>query len=233
MTKVSLPQEVAAQFPEFLDYMYSQPSESLTVVNFANWKSMKYLAEFFDVPRVVKDVRRFVESDMYNLDHMDDYLSLSGFDFYFREDLSKRLYLKAIRVCAEMILSIDAESSLLKSFPPLMFTEIISTLGQSNSFISAPKEDRKHVLDLLPAYLEQIVDYEYNSFMIDALKLANLDDVELAGQWALGFLGLMRRLKEEKGVPYKASSRSDLQVCSIVYIAISGSTSSRKCQAMV
>jgi hypothetical protein len=219
MIKVSLPEEVAAQFPEFLDYMYSQPSESWTVVKFANWRSMKYLADRFDVPRLVKDVRCFVESDMYNLDHMKDYLS--GFDFCFCEDLSKRLYRKAIRVGAEMILSIDAESSLLKSIPPPIFTEIIATLGQSNSFTSAPEEDRKHVWDLLPAYLEleQIVDYEYNSFMIDALKLANLDDVELAGQWALGFLGLMRRLKEEKGVPYKASSRSDLQVCSIVYTA--------------
>jgi hypothetical protein len=198
MTKVSLPEKVAAQFPEFLDYLYSQPSESWTIVDFANWRSMKYLAEFFDVPRLVKDVRRFVESDMYNLDHMKDYLS--GLDFYIREDLSNRLYLKTIRVCAEMILSIDAESSLLKSIPPPIFAEIISTLGQSNSFTSAPEEDRKHVWGLLPAYREQILD----SFIIDtrALKPIVLDDVELAGQWAIALLGLMRRLKEEEGVPY-------------------------------
>lgn len=192
--KFSLPEEVAAQFPEFLDYMYSQPSESWTVVNFANWRSMKYLADRFDVPRLVKDVRRFVESDMYNLDHMKDYLS--GFDYCFCEDLSKRLYQKAIRVGAEMILSIDAESSLFQSIPPLMFTEIIATLGQSNSFISAPEEDRKHVWGLLPAHLEQIFTY-----ISDALRLfANLVDVELAGQCAIGLLGLMRRPKEGEGV---------------------------------
>jgi hypothetical protein len=169
---------------------------------------MEYLADLFDVPRLVKDVQRFVEIDMYNLDHLEDYLvSLSAFDLRYEdpglrlrcEDLSKRLDLKAIRVCAEMILSIDAESSLFKSIPPWTFTKIIATLGQSNSFISAPEEDRKHVLGLLPAYLEQIVDYAYNSYMIDALKLANLDDVELSGQWAIALLGLMKRCEQVEG----------------------------------
>lgn len=44
MCTVNLPQEIAAHFPDFLDYLYAQPSDSKCAINFENWKSMRYLA---------------------------------------------------------------------------------------------------------------------------------------------------------------------------------------------
>ncbi len=111
---VKLSGEVAAHFPHFLDYMYSQPVESKAIINFAKWNSMAYFSNHFLVPRLTVDVMRFIETDMYNLDHMEHYLS--EFDVIPIHDdlLPKCILQKATRVCAEMIRSIKVDSSLLK-----------------------------------------------------------------------------------------------------------------------
>ena len=64
MSTVTLPAKIAAQFPDFLDYLYSQPVESKIIITSENWRSMKYLAKYFLVPTLSEDVSKFVEDNM-------------------------------------------------------------------------------------------------------------------------------------------------------------------------
>eukprot|EP00984_Skeletonema_dohrnii_P020373 scaffold9898_cov86-Skeletonema_dohrnii-CCMP3373.AAC.2 len=193
MTTVKLSEEVAAHFPHFLDYMYSQPVESKATVNFATWKSMAYLANHFLVPRLTEDVLDFIRKDMYDLDHMEAYLSeFNGA----RDDVSNLILHKAAGVCSEMIQSIiQVDSSLLKLIPPAMFLCIISNLGESTSREAQPDEDRNHICDLVIGYIEQVEDKPYfvslSCMMYQYFFV--LADVDTAGQRALTFLSLMKR----------------------------------------
>ena len=197
MNTVTLPEELAAHFPDFLDYMYSQPLESKAIINFENWKPMMCLANYFLVSALTEDVLGFIEKDMYNLDHMEDYLSeLDDIN----ADVSKRILPKATRVCAELILSIEVDSSLLKVISPAMFLYIISTLRYVK--ISARTEKyRYHVCGLIIEYLESIEDESYcyalsglmNETLFWGYDEMTVGDDEMTVQRALDLLQLMRR----------------------------------------
>eukprot|EP00985_Skeletonema_marinoi_P016811 scaffold9077_cov92-Skeletonema_marinoi.AAC.4 len=191
VTTVKLSEEVAAHFPHFLDYMYSQPVESKATVNFATWKSMAYFAHHFLVPRLTEDVVGFIRKDMYDLDHMESYLfSLGGIDC----DVSNHIRYMAPRVCVEMIQSIQADSSLLKSIPHAMFSDIMSTLGRSGFVRSATDEDRDHVHGLVIGYLDRIDDESsfYDLSCMMSVVFFEYDDVKIAGNRALDWLRLMK-----------------------------------------
>ena len=88
MSTVTLPIDVAAQFSDFLDFMYCQPLESEFIVTSKNWKSMKYLADYFIVPALTDDVAKVIENDMYNIDRLEGYISeFSGIC----DDFTKRM----------------------------------------------------------------------------------------------------------------------------------------------
>ena len=160
MKTVTLPAEVAAQFPDFLDYIYSQPVESKIIITLENWRSMQYLGNYFLVPTLTGDVVKFIEDKMYNLDFMVECLSeFNDID----DDFSKRIIPKAVRVCAEMIQSIKIGSPLLHTISPAMFLQIISTLQRSKCFALASNADRHHIFRLILDYLEQIEDGLYFS----------------------------------------------------------------------
>eukprot|EP00985_Skeletonema_marinoi_P009679 scaffold4506_cov82-Skeletonema_marinoi.AAC.4 len=135
MSTVKLPKEVAKQFPGFLDYLYAQPLESKFVINFENWKSMKHLANYFLVPRLTEAVAEFIEKEMeyYNLEHMENYIS------EFHRDIS------------ELLQSIEVDSPLLMSIPPLMFRSIIMRFCVHNH------QEALHTCTLVAAYLEHNV----------------------------------------------------------------------------
>ena len=126
MSTVKLPEKVAKQFPDFLDYIYAPLPECNVVINFENWESMKYLADYFLVPRLTETVANFIEDDMkyFNSDHMVKYISEFHRDI--SSDMSRRLLPEAVHTCAEMLQSIEVDSPLLKSIPPEMFYSIMT-----------------------------------------------------------------------------------------------------------
>eukprot|EP00986_Skeletonema_menzelii_P020407 scaffold31110_cov148-Skeletonema_menzelii.AAC.3 len=188
---VHLPEEIAAYFPDFLDYVYALEGKS--IIKFQNWKSMMWLANYFQVQTLQKDVCDFIERDMYNFNHMEDYLTeLKDAD----EDdkVATRFLSRAAHACAVMILSIEPTSSLLKSIPPLMFLNVIDTLGQR--CIDSEKFSSNHANLIILKYLEHnIEDQSYFSAVSDMMGqgLFNVDDVDVAGQMALDWFELMGR----------------------------------------
>jgi hypothetical protein len=126
--------------------------------------------------------------DMYNLEHMEVYLS----NFHDIDDvLTKRILPRATCVCAQMIRSIDVDSSLLKLISPAMFLYIVSTLGRSSDL---EKEDRDHVCCLVVEYLERIEDASYFFALSDSMSWAFFSHYHyISGQCALDLLQLMRR----------------------------------------
>eukprot|EP00956_Cyclotella_meneghiniana_P027018 scaffold59772_cov43-Cyclotella_meneghiniana.AAC.1 len=192
MSTVTLPAKIAAQFPEFLDYLYSQPVESKIIITSENWRSMKYLATYFLVPALLEDVSKFVEDNMYNLDIMVECLSeFNDFD----DDISKCIIPKAVRVCAEMIQSIEISSQLIQTISPAMFLSIISTLSSSKCFGTASNDERHHVCRLIIGYLERIEDERYLSTLSSAMGLVLFpgDNVVLSGELALDLLAFIQR----------------------------------------
>ncbi|KAL7527427.1 hypothetical protein ACHAWF_002170 [Thalassiosira exigua] len=155
---VKFPQEIAAHFPIFLDYLYAQPMESKFTINFENWKSMKYLADYFLVSRLTRDVADFIEKDMDNgnLEHIEDYVR--EFHRNISDDMSRKILPKAAFACAEMILSIEMDSSLLMAIPPAMFRSILWKLNYSDRFSEESSDTLMHVSYLIVAYLEHNVD---------------------------------------------------------------------------
>ncbi|KAL7490996.1 hypothetical protein ACHAWT_000484 [Skeletonema menzelii] len=153
VSTVKLPEKVAKQFPDFLDYLYAQPLESNFVINFENWESMKYLADYFLVPRLTEAVAEFIEEDMkyFDLDHMEKYISVFHRDI--SDDMSRRILPQAVRVCAQMFLSIEIDSPLLMSIPPAMFRAIMRGLSWDDN-----QETLLHTCSLLAAYLERNVE---------------------------------------------------------------------------
>jgi hypothetical protein len=91
MSTVKLPADIAQHFPDFLDYVYAQPVDSKFIIKFENWKSMKYLANYFIVPRLTEEVAEFIEKDMeyFNLEHMVNYVSEFNRDI--SDDMSRRI----------------------------------------------------------------------------------------------------------------------------------------------
>jgi hypothetical protein len=193
MNTVTLAAEVASQFPHFLDYMYSQPHERDVIITSVNWRSMKYLADYFCVPLLSEDVLKFIEDNMYNLDYMVNYLS----EFHDINDVSsKRIIRKATYVCAEMIKSIEIGSPLLQTISPAMFLQIISLLGRSKCFDTASNDDRNHVSRLILGYIEQIDDQSYVFALSGVMGLALFpgdDAIILSGELALDWLIFMGR----------------------------------------
>jgi hypothetical protein len=164
MCTVKLPEEIAAHFPDFLDYLYAQPSDSKCAINFENWKSMRYLANYFLVPRLTEEVGDFIEKDMknYDLERIADYVSEFNRDI--SDDMSRRILPEATVACAEMILSIKADSKLLTIIPPTMFLKIMRTaLSSGEDCVSLEK--RIHVMSLLVTYLDQSEEVDGSAFV--------------------------------------------------------------------
>ena len=192
VSTVKLPETVAKQFPDFLDYLYAQPQESNVVINFENWESMKYLADYFLVPRLTEAVAEFIEKDMecFNPDHMEKYIS--EFQRDISSDMSRRILPKAAHVCAKMLQSIDVDSPLLMSFPPAMFRWIIKKIGFNFEQDLETEENKAlHACSLIASYVDKVVeDIEVFGFCCDQLCPAlfyynKLDDrmMDLALTW--------------------------------------------------
>ena len=151
--------------------MYAQPQECNFVINFENWESMKYLADYFLVPRLTEAVAEFIEKDMeyFNPDHMEKYIS--EFQRDISSDMSRRILPKAAHTCAKMFQSIDVDSPLLMSIPPAMFRSIIRRIRFCEQ--QSPESKQNTVLDaclLMASYFDHVVeDIDVFGFCCDRL----------------------------------------------------------------
>lgn len=118
--------------------------------------------------RLTEEVVGFIEKDMknYDLEHISDYISEFNRDI--SDDMSRRILPEATVACAEMILSIEADSKLLSIIPPAMFLKILrTTLSDGEDFERCVSlEKRIHIISLLVTYLEQNNEVDESTFVI-------------------------------------------------------------------
>lgn len=125
-TEVYLPSRVAALFPEFLDYVYSDILQLTT----RNVLALKHLSNHFDVRTLYKKTNAFVESDL-NLKTAPTYLSEA--DLVLDEDVQK----KAVQLMAENFGRMDM--TVIAQLPAKMFKEVLSSphLEVESEFLSS------------------------------------------------------------------------------------------------
>lgn len=98
----------------------------------------------------------------YDLERIADYVSEFNRDI--SDDMSRRILPEATVACAEMILSIKADSKLLTIIPPTMFLKIMRTaLSSGEDCVSLEK--RIHGISLLVTYLDQSEEVDGSAFV--------------------------------------------------------------------
>lgn len=124
-TEVYLPSRVAALFPEFLDYVYSDTLQLTT----RNVLALKHLANHFDVRALYKKTDSFVQSDL-NLKTAPTYCTEA--DLVLDEDVQK----KAVQIMAENFGRMDM--TVITQLPAKMFKEVLSSphLDVESEFLS-------------------------------------------------------------------------------------------------
>ena len=124
-TEVYLPSRVAALFPEFLDYVYSDTLQLTT----RNVLALKHLANHFDVRALYKKTDSFVQSDL-NLKTAPTYCTEA--DLVKDEDVQK----KAVQIMAENFGRMDM--TVITQLPAKMFKEVLSSphLDVESEFLS-------------------------------------------------------------------------------------------------
>ena len=124
-TEVYLPSRVAALFPEFLDYVYSDTLRLTT----RNVLALKHLANHFDVRALYTKTDSFVQSDL-NLKTAPTYCTEA--DLVLDEDVQK----KAVQLMAENFGRMDM--MVITQLPAKMFKEVLSSphLDVESEFLS-------------------------------------------------------------------------------------------------
>ena len=124
-TEVYLPSRVAALFPEFLDYVYSDTLQLTT----RNVLALKHLANHFDVRALYKKTDSFVQSDL-NLKTAPTYCTEA--DLVLDEDVQK----KAVQIMAENFGRMNM--TVITQLPAKMFKEVLSSphLDVESEFLS-------------------------------------------------------------------------------------------------
>ena len=192
-----LPADVAVCFPAFLDYLYCPPIESSQhIIKPDNWDSLEYLADFFAVPELKKGCGDFIKESMGDLGKLQDYLSARGdFKCLAGSSLSEyKLVERATRTCAERILSIKEDSSLLPLLPPDMIKAIFRKLGKSGDIKSLSSEARYHICRLaIVCFKARQGSLSEDQFVSIALRLMFPTDLRLAGLVAVDLLEIMKQ----------------------------------------
>ena len=161
-SRISLAPDMAATFPEFLDYLYAPFSEASCVLNTDNALQLRSLASYFIVQSLTDATRDFIIDDMTNLDRMGKYLKAA------LERKEEELIGHAVQICASSIGGIETDSSLLLAMPPAFFLTVVVSINRAITRIpdglSFPDDKRKHILRLSISYLQhvgELVDKQY------------------------------------------------------------------------
>ncbi|KAL9187133.1 hypothetical protein ACHAXT_010853 [Thalassiosira profunda] len=188
-SEVSLPKDIAAHFPDFLDFQYCPPSECKRLIEKDNCYALHYLAQYFLVPELTKAIDGFISEDVYNLSHLEKYLS----DFRGPEnEVLAFLRPHATRACAELILSIELGSPLLGMLPPAMFLQIM-TKARLNAKIIA-SDSQRHICELAIDYVrsqQSNIDDYYFYALTSELHFPN--ELRHAGPVAIDLLKMLKQ----------------------------------------
>jgi len=189
---VELSDDIAKCFPDFLDYLYAPPHECASLINRNNRSILQYFAKYFLVPKRTEDIYAFIEKDMSNLVHMEEYLAGFGSSVS-EDDDSKRILAIASKVCTENILHIKEDSALLfVGLPPVMFLHMVRTVRNSKAVLTLPDDKKCHICRLVIGYLRHHLDSLHVSYFVDITDYLYFpDDVCKAGEIALDLLGRM------------------------------------------
>lgn len=190
MSRLVLPEAQAASFPDFLDFLYSHPTECKSFINYENCLSLDYLADYFDVPTLSEAIEEFIKEDMQDLSHLEKYLlqycDTEGCRFDF-------VPYTTVTICAENILSIKADSSLLSTLSPAMLLKVITLVRSSENIRGLTSEDQHHICRLGIGYIRKYQDQLDDSyFCAFASQLYFPEDLELSHKVALDLLEIMK-----------------------------------------
>ena len=183
---------MASCFPAFLDYLYCPPNECQYIIDRENWYSLDYLANFFEVPKLAKAVNDFTKDALRDLDYLQDCISAH----LGSEDLVSKLFLsRVVTACAEMILSVKEDSSLLDYLSPAMYLQMLDTVRRSQILSDIPLSDeaRCHIFHLNVVYFRthlNVLDENHWWFLASPFILPN--ETKLAGIAAIDALQIMR-----------------------------------------
>ncbi|KAL7549289.1 hypothetical protein ACHAWF_012564 [Thalassiosira exigua] len=178
----------AEHFPDFLDFFYSRPSECAPIVNRENRRSLQKLAEYFLVPKLTEAANAFIEQDIETLEHMEEYVV----EFSSSEDDDSRKFLrKATNTCAEMILYVERNSSLLKTLTPAMMLIILRKIKKSN----LPDTHKQHIFGLANDYLDchrEHLDECYFVALTSELEFSFPENARIGAEVAIELLRVMK-----------------------------------------
>lgn len=157
-SKLTLPGDAAECFPDFLDFIYSHQTECKGFICYENCLSLDYLADYFGVPELSDAITEFIKEDMNDITHLERYLR-----YYYDNEGCRFDFVKshAATICAENILSIKVDSSLLALLPPAMMQEVIFLLqytmrfGSDRNIKALASKDQAHICSLAIAYIRK------------------------------------------------------------------------------
>ena len=186
---VELPEYAAVYFDAFLDYMYAQLSERERIINRSNRRALQYLAKYFLVHKLTKDIHDYIEEDMRGLDNMEEYLAEFGGA---EDEESRKMLALAVRVCATNVIHIGLASSLLYSLTPAMFLHIISVVRVSKNLLKLSEDHKHHICKLAVEYFKHHrTNLDVNYFVALTSELYFPDDIVYAGEVAYDILSLI------------------------------------------
>lgn len=197
-TELTLPEYVATFFPDFLDYMYCQPSECACLINRENRRSLQHLARYLIVPKLTSAIHEFVEEDMRDLNRMEGYLSEFGGA---EDDESMKILSMAGRLCAERVLELN--SSLVMAFTSAMMLHVLKAARSSKGMTSLPPHEQWNICNLAVDYVRHH-QHSLNTQYFYALtsELYFPDDIALAGDVAIDLLEIMKLTGWEESMTY-------------------------------
>ena len=200
---INLPPDMAANFPDFLDYMYAPFSEASCTLNSDNVLQLRSLASYFIVQALTDATRDFIIDDMKCLDRMEKYLKAA------LERKEEELIGHAVQICAGCIGSVETDSSLLLAMPPAFFLAVAGSIYEAISRIQAGGSSfshgkRLHVLRLSLSYFQHFggsVDKQYFRALVQCLSLPvrySRNSCATGSATALGFLKLIKKYGWER-----------------------------------
>jgi len=191
-SEVNLPEDVAAQIPVLLDFLYCHKQES-ALINRDNWRMLYYLADYFLIPALKDSIKDYVLKDMQDIKNLEGYLSSLQHD---DDSMSEFLVPKITSACVGMILSIKVGSSLLSSLPPAMLLQVFIRIRASKDITSLYSDSQYHICKLAIDYIrtnKNILDKKFFYALTDELYLPS--DVRQAGQVAIDLLEIIETTK--------------------------------------
>lgn len=192
-SEVNLPEEVAAQIPVLLDFLYCPNKRETALIDRNNWRMLSYLADYFLIPALKDSIKEYVLKDVLDIKNLEGYLSsLSDND----DNLNEFLVPSVTSACVQMILSIKVGSSLLSTLPPAMLLQVFIMTRASKDIKSLSSNSQFHICKLAIDYIRtniNILDKKFFYALTDELYLPS--DVGQAGQVAIDLLEIIETTK--------------------------------------